>query len=235
MTWTPNDGRRPSRLDLDRRVTGETSTDTFDVSAHRTAVEATPVPPLDLAALRARAAALEDAPAPRAANRSWALWLAPVLALAAALLLVFRVGPQNRIKGDVDLGFYVLRAGEVLPGDPRATFREGDRLQFTYRAGTYDRVVLLSVDGDGRLTVFYPDAGETPVPIVPGDRHVLEGSIILDDAPGPETFLAFFGPDWTVSRAREAAGDAWDAGGAEGLVRLAEDGPDVAALPLEKE
>lgn len=231
-----NDGSRPSRLELDRRATGETSGDVSDVS-HAAALEAEKarVPPFDWAALQSRAAAIDEAPAPRAANRTWALWLAPVLALAAALFLVVRGEPPNRIKGEVDLAFYVLRGGEVTAGDPAATFREGDRLQFTYRSGMHDRLVLLSVDGDGRLTVYYPDDGETPVPVVPGDRHVLDGSIILDDAPGPETFLAFFGPSWSVSKARAVAEGAWDDGGPEGLVRLAGEDPDVAVLPLEKE
>ncbi|MFN7144184.1 MAG: hypothetical protein ACK4YP_10430, partial [Myxococcota bacterium] len=119
------------------------------------------------------------------------------------------------------------------PGDTDAVFRAGDRLQFTYRT-PHARLVLLSVDGDGHFTLFYPEAGENGVPVTPGERHVLDGSLILDDAPGPEVFLGFFGDAWTVSRARDAALRAWEAGGAEALVKLAED-PTVSALALERE
>lgn len=242
MSRIPNDGGRPSRLQLDRHATGETSLDVSDVSdpaaaAHLAAVEAEKVrvAPFDFAAISARAATLEKAREPRAANRSWALWLVPVLAIAAALLLVVRPPePSNRTKGLADLDFLVLQNGQAVLGDPDGTYREGDRLQFAYRSAGQDRLLLLSVDGTGYVTVYYPDAGEAPVAIVPGERHVLDGSIILDDAPGPEVFVAFFGERWTRSLARETVERAFAEGGPDALLALEED-PDVAVLALEKE
>lgn len=244
MSRIPNEGGRPSRLRLDRHATGETSLDVSDVSvpdaaAHLAAVEAEKarVPAFDFAAISARAATLDadKAREPRAANRSWALWLVPVLAVAAALLLVVRPPePPNRTKGLADLDFLVLQNGQAVLGDPEGTYREGDRLQFAYRSAGQDRLLLLSVDGTGYVTVYYPDAGEEPVAIVPGERHVLDGSIILDDAPGPEVFVAFFGERWTRSRARETVERAFAEGGPDALLLL-EDDPDVAVLALEKE
>lgn len=242
MSRIPNEGGRPSRLQLDRHATGETSLDVSDVSdpaaaAHLAAVEAEKVrvAPFDFAAISARAATLEKAREPRAANRSWALWLVPVLAIAAALLLVVRPPePSNRTKGLADLDFLVLQNGQAVLGDPDGTYREGDRLQFAYRSAGQDRLLLLSVDGTGYVTVYYPDAGEAPVAIVPGERHVLDGSIILDDAPGPEVFVAFFGERWTRSLARETVERAFAEGGPDALLALEED-PDVAVLALEKE
>lgn len=232
-----NDGSRPSKLAMARVLTGETSGDTsrdaVDVS-FLDAVEAerARVDPFDFEILRARAHRLEEAPPTRPArSRLW--WFVPVLALAAALFLVVRP-PPNRLKGDTDLGFYVLRGAQVYPGDPDATFREGDHLQFTYRAGLNEALVLLSVDGDGRLSVFYPEQGDRPVPIVPGDRHVLDGSVILDDAPGPEVFVAFFGERWDVPAASDLAGDTFAAGGVEALQLLSERDPDIAVLVLDK-
>jgi hypothetical protein len=238
-----NPGTRPSRLTLARHATGETSVDVSDVSSREflAALEAerARVEPFDFELIRARAARLEDAPVAGRLPTPLPWWrrlalVAPLLAMAAAAVLVLRPGPANRDKGaDADLGFYVLRDGQVYPGDPDATFRAGDRIQFTYRSPR-DHLVLLSVDGDGVLTVFYPEAGERGVPVVPGDRHVLEDSILLDDAPGPEVFLGFFGDGWGVARARAAALDAWERGGEAALLGLAEDDPDIAALPLDR-
>ena len=83
-------------------------------------------------------------------------------------------------------------------------------------------------------TTYFPDEGDQPVPVVPGERHLLEGSILLDDARGPETFVAFYG-DTTAAEARESALAAWAEGGLEGLVALGEERADVAVLVLEKQ
>ena len=258
-----NTGSRPSRLALARHATGEARLPDAlvaqpDAAAFLASLEAerARVEPFDFEVLRARSERLGDEAPPTSATAPWwrRTWFAaPVLALAAALFAVRAPDPAarppadatdaaastppesgpNRLKGEADLGFYVLRGDRVYPGDPSETFRAGDRLQFTYR-GPYSSLVLLSVDGDGRLTVFYPEAGERGVPLVPGDRHVLDGSIVLDDAPGPEVFLGFFGDGWTVSRAREAALAAYASGGAAALVALADE-PSVSAVPLERE
>lgn len=240
-----NPGARPSRLALGRHATGEAVVDTSAPTsqAFLAALEAerARVEPFDFEVLRARAARLDERPtaAPAPATPWWRrVWFAvPVLAVAAAAVVALRVPterPTHVLKGsEGDLGFYVLRDGQVYPGDTDAVFRAGDRLQFTYRT-PHSRLVLLSVDGDGHFTLFYPEAGEAGVPVTPGDRHVLDGSLILDDAPGPEVFLGFFGDDWTVSRARDAALRAWEAGGTDALVRLADD-PTVSALALERE
>jgi len=241
-----NPGTRPSRLLLARHATGElsgdtspSSPDTAGAAAWRAGLDANRprVEPFDMEVLRARAARLEDTTEPRTRPApAWRRWLllAPVLAVAMAVFLAVRPGPTNRLKGNADLGFYVLRGDEVYPGDPDATFRAGDRLQFTYRAA-HDRLVLLSIDGDGRLTRYFPEAGEVGVPIIPGDRHVLDRSILLDDAPGPEVFLGFFGDAWSVQQATALAERTYADGGADALVALSAEDPSIAALLLEKE
>lgn len=234
-----NDGRHPSRLDLGRAVAGEIPIDPAHEAATAAAREeaaSAPVAPFDPQALRARAAALPDVavapPAlPPAANTTWR-WVLSFAAMAAAVLFfAFPKLPGNHLKGDVDLGFYVMRDGQVTMGDPEATVRPGDRLQFSYRSGQADHLILVSVDGTGRVSVFYPERGEEGVEVIPGERHVLDGSVELDDAPGPEVFVAFFG-DWSVTEARAAVTDAWAAGE---LDTLDDDHPDVALLALEKE
>jgi hypothetical protein len=246
-----NPGTRPSRLTLARRATGETSgpdvsdvsTETSDVSRWLAALDAerARVEPFDYAAIRARAERLDETPTRRIpAPAPWwrrLLYLVPVLAIAAALLLVVApppTSPTNRVKGESDLGFYVLRDGQVYAGKAGDTFREGDRLRFTTRAAQ-DRLVLLSIDGAGHLTLFYPEAGEAGVLIVPGEVHKLDSSIELDDAPGPEVFVGFFGDAWSVSRARETAQRVYDEGGHVALEAFARGEPSVSALLLEKE
>jgi len=141
-------------------------------------------------------------------------------------------GPE-RSKGDADLDFYVLVDGEVRPGVEGERLQEGDRVQFTYNAAGREGLVLMSVDGEGQLTVFYPAAGDTPEPIQPGDRHVLADSIELDDAEGPEHFVAVFGAH-EVGEARELVEEAFDAGGGQGLADLAEEDPGVDVVRIEK-
>ena len=234
-----NPGTRPSRLELGRHATGEVR---LDVGEHPylSALEAerARVEPFDFEVLRARSERLVD-PAPARTTPTTPWWrrfqlLMPVLAVAAAALFLLPHDVTNRLKGDADLGFYLLRGDDVLPGAPDAVFHEGDRIQFSYR-GPYSRLILLSVDGDGFLTRYYPESGEVGVAIIPGSRGLLDGSIVLDDAPGPEVFLGFFGDDWTVSDAKTVALDAWAEGGADALVDLGEDDPTITALPLEKE
>lgn len=232
-----NDGSRPSRLALARAATGELPP-VPGPEAERYAAELdaarAELAPFDATILRAAAARVESE-RPRVAPRPWyrRLWVWPVLALAAALLVVLPRGPTNRPKGSVDLDFLVLRDGQVQPGQPGGTYRAGDRLQFTYRADGLDSLVLLSIDGEGTLTVFYPSAGEEPAAVVPGDRHVLEGSIELDDAPGPEVFVAIFGPS-SVSEAEELALEAYRSGGADGLEALAKADLATDTVRIEK-
>lgn len=259
MTTPLNDGSRPSRLDLGRAWSGEAPADRPD-PAFDAALAATTVAPFDYQTLLARAARLGepladdavDGPRPdarraraepppqrhaaRGARSGWtrALTYAAIVAAAAvALLLAVRPG-EGRLKGGTsDLGYYIQRGEQVFPGDPARPVRAGDAVQFTYRT-TAESMVLLSVDADGVISVFWPSRGDAPVPVTPGERRVLDGSVVLDDAPSPEVFVGFFG-DWTVARAREEAAATYAEGGIDAVSSLADDDElDIATVALEK-
>lgn len=232
-----NHGQRPSLLTLGRELTGESAPDPGHADAREVlsqAVRESAPPAFDWAVLQAAAARVtEPAPPPRAVpwwRRAWPVWV-PLLAVAGALFVVRQPG-VNRVKGDVELEFLTLREGVVQPGVDGQPLREGDRVQFRYRSGGHADLVLLSVDGEGTVTVFYPARGDEPEPIVPGS-HVLEGSIVLDDAVGPETFLAVFGAG-SVAAASELVEEAYRAGGHSGLARLEQSDPAVAAIHIQK-
>jgi hypothetical protein len=95
-------------------------------------------------------------------------------------------------------------------------------------------LVLLSVDGRGRVSLYYPKEGTRPLTIEPGERHLLPESIELDDAPDFELFLAYFGADDAAVPLREVeaifAND-----GLDGLLRMVEASPDMDAILLRKE
>lgn len=167
------------------------------------------------------------------ASRGPLAYVAMAVAAAVALLVAVRPG-EGRLKGGhSDLGYYVQRGDQVFPGDPASPVRAGDAVQFTYRT-TAEGLVLLSVDADGVISVFWPSRGDAAVPVTPGERRVLEGSVVLDDAPSPEVFVGFFG-DWTVARAREEAAATYADGGIDAVSALADDDElDVATLSLEK-
>jgi hypothetical protein len=257
-----NDGSRPSRLDLDRRVTGEVGSEQAArieaaagparIAAHAGGIEASRarIEPFDAEILRKRAFRCEEEDGAVAARRErdarptrarswWQRWLPAAVGAAALAVLLLNVQPPpgpgqgHRPKGEGDIDFYLLRGDQVHPGSEGELHYAGDRVQFTYRTVGEDSLVLLSVDGRGELTVYFPAEGDRPMAIVPGERRVLDGSIQLDDAPDFELILAFFGAR-SVREVLEEVGAVRDSGGIEGLRALARDAPDVDAIYLRK-
>ena len=127
-------------------------------------------------------------------------WLMPVLGacvpLLALLVLVPRLGQEDgvRMKGGA-FRVVVSRAGgapELL--GPDAQVRPGDALRFAYETPEAGHLLILELDGRGAANVFYPYGSATSAPLPAAQRDFLPGSVVLDDAPGPEWLLAVFSP-----------------------------------------
>lgn len=256
MDLNVNDGTRPSKLELSRYATGELSPDEASALEARLDEDgrawlseiddaAASLPRFDAAALRARAgqAVSEAPPAPVPANNR--AFYGVFLLLAAAVLGFVLVGAPgvDETSPTVDpdyigvrgsrtaLEVHVWEGGALAPWSGRAV-GEGDRLGFQVDATGHDGVVLLSVDGDGQVSVYWPASGDAPEPL-PRDGVVkLPGSLTLDGARGPEVFLAVF--DRTPAEARDVAQRTWQSGGHEGLVAWSAASDHVDAVVMER-
>lgn len=154
-----------------------------------------------------------ERPAPR--RLSWwrpQLWAGLVAAAIAAVVIapraaeLFSEGPQIRTKGarGPTLEMWVNTPEGAQPGSDGMRLGEGDQIQFRYRASGRQYVLVVSVDGKGVTTPLYPEVPGESLKVAPDGEHVLEGSVILDDAKGPERIFAFFS-DQPLSYAEVAA------------------------------
>ena len=243
----PNPGDRPSRLQLDRYAAGEldpADAATIEANllqderarAHLEAIETAKaqVRPFDAEALRDRARHLDLEPVdvPRPANRtSHRSWMAAIVVAALALfalapLLLGAPGPSDeppevRMRtGGAQL--MVFRHESKTTPYQGELVGEGDVLGLQVLTQGHRSVVVLSIDGNGTQTVFYPASGDEGHPLPPGtaDAVALPDSIVLDGAPGPESFVAVF--DDTVASAKRSAMRVYESGGVAALQGWAE-------------
>ncbi len=202
------------------------------LAAHRDAFRAQHPPAAFMAQLAAR----------RAAQRPW--WRRPValaagiglLAAAAAVIIAVQapVAPApsghgaasgTRIKGGVGLSFHVRSADGVRDGAPGAVLHPGDAIQLRYSTPAHRHLVVVSLDSRGAVTPFY-EAGGHSLAIEPGSGQLLAGSVVLDDALGPERVVGCFSDAPLNTAAVLAAGrDALAASGG--------DPTQVSRLPLD--
>jgi hypothetical protein len=250
-----NPGTRPSHLTLDRLAAGELSeAESATVRAsidaagqsHLDRVEAarTRLPALDLAAIRARAATAEASPLPdvRPANTTWA-FVGVFLAVAAVVLVLAKLSlasPPETVAGGGDIrfragdGLSVLQLVDDVPRDyvTGTPVKDGAVLGFQVVATGHHAVVVLSVDGTGQTTVFWPESGTEPEPLRGDGLVALPGSVVLDDAPGPEIFVAVYDRD--VPSALRLVQEAWATGGASGVLGQATELPGVHAVEVTR-
>jgi len=174
--------------------------------------------------------------------RSWWRSLIPAsaaLAVAVAVVLIVKlppsvVEPAYRAKGGPSLRLFGRRPGTSQgQGQSAATtfavtdgapLRAGDQLRFAVANQPAGYLMVASVDGSGHASIYFPFDGQTSAPVTAATAE-LPGSIILDDAAGPERLFAL----WSAQPlAREAVLSALQGLGARGPAAIRA----ATALPL---
>ena len=126
-----------------------------------------------------------------------------VPALAAAVVLIWMVRRPDtlpiddddiRLKGSLTFQVFANRGGEVIPVRDGIRLAAGDRIRFVVGAEGAAYLLVASVDGAGKATVYYPYGGARSGP-VGRQPSELPGSIVLDAAPGPERVFALVSID----------------------------------------
>ncbi|HZS35696.1 MAG TPA: zf-HC2 domain-containing protein [Polyangia bacterium] len=132
--------------------------------------------------------------APLTRRRGWLPWLAgaPVLAAAIVLLMLKLRPPDIAMKGAPTFSTYVRHDGQVSVLRDGGTVRAGDEIRFVAVSETLSYLLVCSVDGAGKASIYFPFAGTESGTIDLRNRVELPGSVILDDAPGPERVFALF-------------------------------------------
>jgi hypothetical protein len=165
-----------------------------------------------LDALMARIGAQSPAPKARPKKKArFQLWgvLVPLAVAAAIAALVFSL-PQSGdrppsgvtqpsavpYKGVVALRIVAKRGERQFVVRDGMALQQGDALRFVISTDRLGYVTVLSFDGRGQLSAFYPEGNpaDDPAPLAldSAGQHVLPGSVILDDALGEETFVVVF-------------------------------------------
>lgn len=116
-------------------------------------------------------------------------WLRLVLVpLATAVLVMVLMPPRYTAKGDV--AFVVFRqSGERIA--PGATVNGGEHIRFEVRAPSDGWVAVVSRDGAGHVTVYYPYGGQAAARYSTAEP-LLPGAIGLDETKGREDVWVFF-------------------------------------------
>jgi len=163
-------------------------------------------------------------------------------AVVATLLVTAGVGESpalDRLKGMTDLQAALLRDGKVVHVEPGLVARPGDEIQFRVDTADFGHVIVLGVDGTGEVSVYQPQDGGDSVAVEPGAGRTLDPAFRLDDAPGPEVYVALFTAEPFASRDAAAMVRTWvDDGGVDAVPAQAStaafDGA-VEILTLDKE
>lgn len=97
-----------------------------------------------------------------------------------------------RTKG-TNVRLFVRRDGVVYPEREIARFRPGDELRFSTSNATATFFILVGIgQKSGSFTVYYPFQGEASMKLSPGIDVPLPGSLVLDESPETEIYLATF-------------------------------------------
>jgi hypothetical protein len=113
------------------------------------------------------------------------------LALAWGLPRLDRPDPGSRLKGNPRLEFFVQRSGQVQRGKPGDVLAPGARVQFAYSHSGRFWLAVLSLDGAGKASIYFPD-GDVAAEMPGGSNQALPVSTVLDEALGTERIYGLF-------------------------------------------
>ena len=137
-------------------------------------------------------AAIPPLGAPRVRRRGAALVGGSVLAIAASLVLVAGSPTEGtRTKGGARLGFVVVRGEVMRAGAADEQVHPGDTLSFLVTSPRPIYAAVLSRDGAGRVSVYFP-AGARAERVVAGREIQLAQAVIVDDTLGREQLYGVF-------------------------------------------
>jgi hypothetical protein len=157
--------------------------------------------------VRTRASLRGRAGRARRAPRKVMGWAAALTAGAAlASLIAVWCGPASHrgvasdsgeptvsVKGGLDFVIAAQRGDHVFHADAQP-LRAGDRIRFVLDGVSSSYLMVGSVDGAGHANIYVPYEGAESVLVgsrPPASAHLeIEGSIVLDRAPGPERVFA---------------------------------------------
>jgi hypothetical protein len=190
MRMTEHAERSPgclSRLHCDQLLNGELE-DRDDLKRHHPSCQRCTAL---LAAHRRERAAFA---VPRArAPRRWTIGLAAVAAGFGLWLVASRDRheAQTRSKGKPALAFYVKHGEVVREGRPGEAVYPNDAINFTVSTDGPAFLAIISVDGAGKVSAYYPE-GPAAAAIPAGRDQVLPRSVLLDDTLGLERVVGVF-------------------------------------------
>jgi hypothetical protein len=135
---------------------------------------------------------------PQRRRRRWLASSAVALSAAAALALLLRPtrGPREitedvLVKGQSHVSFHVQHGGSVQPGTEGQVVFPGDQLRFSVTTTKPAHVAILSLDGAGVASVYFP-TGNTSRRFGAVSSLPLDSSVMLDDTLGQERLWALF-------------------------------------------
>jgi hypothetical protein len=188
-----------SSLEIDEIASG-----LLDDARARAHLEACPRCRDDLATAGAARAEFERSVFPRTVEklrpqrRRWLLVPALSLPIVAAIAVMLWLGHREptadddiRIKGGPTFRVFAKRGESVFAVRDGTRLAPGDHIRFVAGSRGPAYLLIASVDGAGSATVYYPYGGDRSERIA-ADARELPGSIVLDDAPGPERVFALF-------------------------------------------
>lgn len=100
--------------------------------------------------------------------------------------------PAVATKGGPALHLFVRRGDRVFAAQPGSVLAPGDAVRFVAEPAGHHYLLVVSIDGAGKVSVYHPFDGAESAPLAPAGRAEVPGSIVLDCAPGPERIVAVF-------------------------------------------